>query len=172
MLIVLIINCQSCINNPWIFSWFQVINSKELYTGTPNSDIRILFIVLCGRNVNKPSSPTRVEGKGLKLWCDITVQQKTSLYIKLKRILIIFGFLINMENKIAIYSYSTPWPISLKNDALPLNSLFWSSTQIWHIRYGDSWSIHFLINSMFKIHVELRRMWGECIKNNMFKYLE
>ena len=46
------------------------------------------------------------------------------------------------------------------------------STQIWRIRYGDSWSIHFLINSMFKILVKQRRMWGECIKNNMFKYLE
>ena len=52
--------------------------SKELYTGTPNSDIRILCTVLCGRNVNKPRAPTEVEGKGLQLRCDITVQQKTS----------------------------------------------------------------------------------------------
>ena len=40
---------------------------KELYTGTPNSDMRKLCTVLCGRNVNKPSAPTEVEGKGLKL---------------------------------------------------------------------------------------------------------
>ena len=40
---------------------------KELYTGTPNPDIRILCTVHYGRNVNKPSAPTEVEGKGLKL---------------------------------------------------------------------------------------------------------
>ena len=33
----------------------------------------------CGRNVNKPSAPTEVEEKGLQLWCDITVQQKSKL---------------------------------------------------------------------------------------------
>ena len=39
-------------------------------------------------------TPTEVEGKGLKLWCDITVQQKNKYlyqYIKLEGILI-FGF--------------------------------------------------------------------------------
>ena len=45
----------------------EIVRSKELYTGTPNSDIRILCTVHCGRNVNKPSAPTEVEGKGLKL---------------------------------------------------------------------------------------------------------
>ena len=29
---------------------------KELYAGTPNSDIRKLCTLLCGRNVNKPSN--------------------------------------------------------------------------------------------------------------------
>ena len=53
-----------------------MVNTKELYTGTPNSDIRKLCTVHCGRNVNKPSAPTEVEGKGLQLCCDITVQQK------------------------------------------------------------------------------------------------
>ena len=77
---------------------------NELYTGTSNSDICILCTVHCGRNVNKPSAPTEVEGNG----CDITVQQKTSKYIKLERIHMIFGFLVNMENLIAIYSYFTP----------------------------------------------------------------
>ena len=37
-----------------------------------------LYTVHCGRNVNKPSVPTEVEGKGLQLRCDIKVQQKTS----------------------------------------------------------------------------------------------
>ena len=32
----------------------------------------------------------------------------------------IFAFLVNMENTIAIYSYSTPWSL------FTLNSLFWS----------------------------------------------
>ena len=38
----------------------------------------------------------------------------------------IFGLLVNMENTIGIYSYSTLWPFFLKNDVLPLNSLFLS----------------------------------------------
>ena len=37
---------------------------KELYTGTPNSDIRILCTVHSGRNLNKPSAPIAVERKG------------------------------------------------------------------------------------------------------------
>ena len=44
-----------------------VVLTKELYTGTPNSDVRKLCTVLCGRNVNNPSAPTEVEGKELKL---------------------------------------------------------------------------------------------------------
>jgi len=36
----------------------------------------------------------------------------------------IFGFLVNLESTITIYSYSTPWGF-LTNDALHLNSLFW-----------------------------------------------
>ena len=50
-----------------------------------------LCTVHCGRNVNQPSAPTEFEGKGLQLWWDIAVQQKTSYYIKLERILMIFG---------------------------------------------------------------------------------
>ena len=37
----------------------RTVEYKELYTGTPNSDIRILCTVNCGRNVNKPSTPHR-----------------------------------------------------------------------------------------------------------------
>ena len=43
------------------------LDTKELYTGTPNSDIRILCTVHYGRNANNPSAPPEVEGKGLKL---------------------------------------------------------------------------------------------------------
>ena len=43
---------------PLNFVWAGTI--KELYTGTPNSDIRILCTVHCERNV-KPSAPTEVE---------------------------------------------------------------------------------------------------------------
>ena len=48
------------------------LRGKELYTGTPNSDIRTVYCTVlcvlyctvhCGRNVNKPSAPTEVEGK-------------------------------------------------------------------------------------------------------------
>ena len=51
--------------------WFELSlmgATKELYTGTLISDIRKLCTVHCGRNVNTPSAPTEVEGKGLKLW--------------------------------------------------------------------------------------------------------
>ena len=47
--------------------YLGIVKGKELCTGTPNSDIRKLCTVHCGRNVNKPSAPTEVEGKGQKL---------------------------------------------------------------------------------------------------------
>ena len=50
------------VSAPWEYT-----RIKELYTRTPNSDIRILCTVHCGRNVNKPSALTEVEGKGLQL---------------------------------------------------------------------------------------------------------
>ena len=51
----------------------------------------------------------------------------------------IFGFLVNMENTIAIYFYSTPWALSPQNDALPLNSLFWSPLTALH--GFDTWDM-------------------------------
>ena len=53
----------------------------------------------------------------------------------------IFGFLVKMENTITIHSYSTPCigPFSIINDALPLNSLFWSPPTAVH-RF-DAWDI-------------------------------
>ena len=46
----------------------SLVKGKELNTGTPNTGMRKLFTVHCGRNVNKPSTPTaEVKGKGLQL---------------------------------------------------------------------------------------------------------
>ena len=53
---------------------------KELYKGMPNSDIRKLCIALCVRNVNKPSAPTEVEGKGLKFCCDYSSGVNKGVY--------------------------------------------------------------------------------------------
>ena len=42
----------------------RTVEYKELYTGTPNSDIRILCTAHCKQcNVNKTSALTEVEGK-------------------------------------------------------------------------------------------------------------
>ena len=58
----------------------RLVLSKELCARTPNSYIRKLCTVHCWRNVNKPSAPTEVNGKGLKLWYDITVQKNKLIY--------------------------------------------------------------------------------------------
>ena len=76
----------------------------------------------CGRNVNKPSAPTEVEGKGLQLWSG------------------------QYGNTIAIYSFSTPWFFSLKkwcvaHEFFVLISSH-CSTQIWRMKYDGSWSIY------------------------------
>ena len=59
----------------------------------------------------------------------------------------IFGFLVNMENTIEIYSYSTPWALfPQKGCVAPKFFVLVSShcsTQILRIRYGGSWSIYF-----------------------------
>ena len=57
----------------------------------------------------------------------------------------IFGFLVNMENTIAIYFYSTPWALfPQKWCVAPEFFVLNYSTRIWRIRYGGSWSIYFL----------------------------
>ena len=60
----------------------------------------------------------------------------------------IFGFLVNMEHTIAIYSYSTPWALfPQKWCVAPEFFVLISShcsTQIWRMRYGGPWSIYFL----------------------------
>ena len=43
--------------------FFKLDSVKELYTGTPNSDIRKLCTVHCGRNVNKPMPQQKLKGK-------------------------------------------------------------------------------------------------------------
>ena len=49
----------------------------------PNSDIRKLCTVHCGRNVNKSSAPTAVEEKGLHTdkHRDVTVENKINKLI-------------------------------------------------------------------------------------------
>ena len=77
-----------------------------------------------------------VEGKGPEFWCDITVQQKTSKYIKLERILmILLSGQYGKYNSI-ILLFPT---FSLKNDALSLNSLFWSPPTAVH--GFDAWDM-------------------------------
>ena len=65
----------------------------------------------------------------------------------------IFGFLGNMENTIAIYFYSTPGlgPFSHKNDALPLNSLFWSPPTAVHRSDASDMTVPGLYISWVKI---------------------
>ena len=59
---------------PWLRLWQGTIyrNAQLRYS-------QIVYSTL-GRNVNKPSSPTEIQGKGLKLWCNIIVQQKKLMY--------------------------------------------------------------------------------------------
>ena len=117
----------------WTVNKFS--NTTQLYTGTPNSNIRILYTVHYGRNVNKPSWSWRTTAI---MWY-YSPTKKTSQYIKLERVLMIFGFLVNMENTIAIYSYSTPWAHFPQKWFFVLISSH-CSTQIRHMRYGGSWS--------------------------------
>ena len=65
----------------------------------------------------------------------------------------IFGILVNMENTIAINSYSTPWPFSLKNDALPLNSLFWSPPTAVH-RFDATVGVRKFFNFIFQFDLD------------------
>ena len=46
-----------------LYNLFCLLWARNIYTGTPNSDIRKLCTVHCGRNLNKPSAPTDVKGK-------------------------------------------------------------------------------------------------------------
>ena len=111
---------------PLIFKFYIRFDQiKELYTGTPNSDISILCTEHSGRNVNKPSAPTEVEGKELRLWCDIKVQQKNKLIYQVRaNDFWLSGQYGKYNSNIFLFHPLGPFPS--KNDALPLNSLFWS----------------------------------------------
>ena len=104
------------------FDYFVEFAPGTIYTGTSNSDICKLSTVHCGRNVNKPSAPTEVEGKGLKPWCDITVQQK--IYQVWANTFWLSGQYGNYNINIFLFHPLGPFPS--KNYALPLNSMFWS----------------------------------------------
>ena len=126
--------------------------TKELYTGTRPTQIYVYFVLQhYGRNVNKPSAPTEVEEKGLNLWCDIKVQQ-TKLIYQVRANTYDFWFLVNIENTIAIYSYSIPWAIFPQKWCVALEFFVLisshCSTQIWRMRYDGSWSIYVLFITM------------------------
>ena len=67
-------NLREIFCSQWIDSPMQQIYRP----GTPNSDIRKLCTVHCGRNVNKSSAPKAVAGKGLNSdkQSDVTVKNK------------------------------------------------------------------------------------------------
>ena len=66
----------------------------------------------------------------------------------------IFGFLVKMENTITIHSYVElhwalfphKWCVAPEFFVLISSHC---STQIWRMRYGGSWSIYFLLDTMF-----------------------
>ena len=76
----------------------------------------------------------------------------------------LFGFLVNMENTISIYFYSTPWALFPQKWCVALEFLVLisshCSTQIWRMRNGGSWSIYFLHGSK-KIHA--LRKYEPCV---------
>ena len=83
----------------------------------------------------------------------------------------IFGFLANMENTKALYSYSIPWALFPKKLCVaPEFFVLISShcsTQIWRMRYGGSSSIYFLdVSIVINPYVEIifgRIIW--CLSN-------
>ena len=83
----------------------------------------------------------------------------------------IFGFLANMENTKALYSYSIPWALFPKKLCVaPEFFVLISShcsTQIWRMRYGGSSSIYFLdVSIVITPYVEIifgRIIW--CLSN-------
>ena len=62
-----------------------------------NFQLRYTQIVYC--TLWEECKQTQCSHKGLQLWCDITVQQKTSYYQELERIILIFGILVIMINQ-------------------------------------------------------------------------
>jgi len=79
-----------------------------------------------------------------------------------------FGFLVKMENTIAIYSIPTLGPFSLKNDALPLNSLFWSPPSAVHIFDASDMAVPGLDIYWFSVHYTIT--WA--MNSLKFEYFE
>ena len=98
------------------------------------------YVLCCGRNVNKPSALTEVEEKGLKLWFDITVQQKTKLIYQVTANTwflafwsiwkIQYIFLFHPLGPFLSKIMRCPWILVL----MMISSHY--STQIWRIKYG------------------------------------
>ena len=85
----------------------------------------------------------------------------------------IFGFLVNMGNPIALNSYSTPWALfPQKWCVAPEFFVLISShcsTQIWRIRYGGSCSIYFLIPLKFLLKIKSQFWKNNANKNDASK---
>ena len=104
---------------------------------------------------NKTQYPQEVEGKGLKLWFDITVQQK--IYIICANAFRLSGQYGKHNSNIFLFHPLGPFPSKMMRcpwilcfDLLPPHC----STQIWRIRYGGSWSIYFLDSPIENIENE------------------
>ena len=82
----------------------------------------------------------------------------------------IFCFLVNMENTIAIYSYSTLWTKMMRCPwILCFNLLPLQYTDLKHIRYGGSWSIYFLIPLKFLLKIKSQFWKNNANKNDASK---
>jgi len=120
-----------------------LVTPKELYTGTPNSDLRILCTVHCKRNVNNLVLPQKLKGKD----CSSDVILQSNKKQLLERILWLFGQYEKYNSNIFFFH---PWALfPQKLCVAPEFFVLISShcsTQIWRIRYGGSWSIYFLVH--------------------------
>ena len=101
---------------------------KELYTGTPNSDIRKLCTVLWGRTgeCKQTQCPHRSWRERTKaMWYYSPTKNKLIYQV----IANTYDFWLSGQYgkyNSNIFLFPPLGPFSLKNDALPLNSLFWS----------------------------------------------
>jgi len=101
--------------------------------------------------------------------------KKTSQYIKLEQELMICGFLVNMENTIAIYSYSTPWALIHKKWCVAPDFFFISphcSSQIWFAPTLDYYNLScpiLCVGIKVEYYTTTLNFRGTTIKNNKYK---
>ena len=136
--------------------------TKELYTGT-----HIMYCTLweeC-KQTQCPHRSWRERTKALMWYYSPTKN-------KLEGIHMIFGFLVDMENTIVISTYSTPWALFLKNDALPLSSLFWSSPTAVHGFYTWDMAVPGLYISCLKpvYSKETMLLYNMLFKDHFYSY--